>query len=315
VAYLILWQSRLPLDPWEMVTLAVCVALGALSGLLPFFLEYRAATCVAEADRLRAAVLQVQNIEIIGRQIANATAHWQQVNEATHQTAESARQINEAAANTARSFSEFIQKANDTEKSHLRLEVEKLRRAENDWLQILVRILDHIFALYQAGVRSGQANLAEQLGNFQNACRDAARRVGLTVFAAAAGDLFDPEIHQVSDSQPAPVAGSRVAETLATGYSFQGQLVRPALVALQRLEVRKQPDDSDLSVSMISRRHGSSHVVEESPASPPTAEETTAIGANGPAVESVTAEKVAPKAPPEPGAQDLPDADQEQLRL
>ena len=37
----------------------------------------------------------------------------------------------------ARAFQQFLDKANDTERNHLRLEVEKLRRAEGDWLQVL----------------------------------------------------------------------------------------------------------------------------------------------------------------------------------
>ena len=52
----------------------------------------------------------------------------------------------------ARAFGDFLRKSNDAEKSHLRLEVDKLRRSENEWLQILVRILDHIFALHQAAM-------------------------------------------------------------------------------------------------------------------------------------------------------------------
>jgi len=313
VAWFIFWQSRSPLGHWEMVVLAACVALGAWAGVLPFLLEYRAASRWAEADRLRAAALQIGNIEIIGRQIANSSAHWPNVHESTNQTADSARQISEVAASTARSFSEFIQKANDTEKSHLRLEVEKLRRAENDWLQILVRILDQIFALYQAGARSGQPNLAEQLGTFQNSCRDAARRVGLTPFVATAGEPFDPEIHQVADSQVGLTADSRIAETLATGYSFQGQVVRPALVSLQRLEVHKQSADSDLSVSMISRRHGPTHVVDEPPASVPEAVETTADTVDEPTDKSVTPTNEASESTAAPAPQNVPDSDQEQL--
>ena len=55
-----------------------------------------------------------------------------------------------------RQFTEFMQKMNDSEKAALRLEVEKLRRGEGEWLQVLVRILDHVFALHAAAVRSGE---------------------------------------------------------------------------------------------------------------------------------------------------------------
>jgi len=78
--------------------------------------------------------------------------------------------------------------------------------------------------------RSGQPNLIAQMDHFQHACRDAARRIGLTPFTANPSDLFDAQRHQVLDGEPAPPEGATVAETVATGYTFQGRLLRPALV-------------------------------------------------------------------------------------
>jgi molecular chaperone GrpE (heat shock protein) len=129
-----------------------------------------------------------------------------------------------------REFTEFMQKANDGEKATLRLEVEKLRRAEGDWLQVLVHLLDHVHALHTGATRSGQPRLIEQLTNFQNACRDTARRVGLVPFAAAAGEAFDAKRHQLVNGEEMPANGAVIGETLATGFTFQGRLVRPALV-------------------------------------------------------------------------------------
>ena len=233
-AWLIFWQSRTPMTPWETFFCSGSVALGAVLGVAPYLLQYRAAMKLTEADRLTKAVLQIENLEIIGRQITHATAGWQTAHEHATQSVEAARGIAEGITAEARAFSEFLKKANDTEKNHLRLEVDKLRRAENEWLQILVRILDHIFAIYQAAVRAGQASLVEQLGLFQNACRDIARRVGLVPFVAIPGEPYDAKVHQLADAEVVPAAESFVAETVATGYSFQGQLVRPALVTLQR---------------------------------------------------------------------------------
>jgi molecular chaperone GrpE (heat shock protein) len=143
----------------------------------------------------------------------------------------------------ARDFAEFMQKINDTEKATLRLEAEKLHRAEAEWLQIVVRILDHVFALNAGAARSGQKHLIEQLSHFQNACRDSARRVGLVPFVADLAEPFDPQRHQWTDGD-APPAGALVAETMATGYTFQGKLVRPALVRLQGGESSPPPDQT-----------------------------------------------------------------------
>ncbi|HKS38131.1 MAG TPA: nucleotide exchange factor GrpE [Verrucomicrobiae bacterium] len=311
-AFLIYWQSNRPMGQWEILAFVVCTIAANVTGLIPFLLRYRAAARLAEADRLRAAVLQIQNIEIIGRQIAHATANWQNVQDASVKTVDSARQIGEVVASTARAFSDFIQRANDAEKNHLRLEVEKLRRAENDWLQILVRVLDHVFALYQAGARSGQPSVVQQLGNFQNACRDAARRVGLVPFLAISGEPFDPKLHQLADSNDSPTTESRVADTIATGFSYQGTLVRPVLVTLQKLEAHKQPDDAGLSMSMISRRHGSTHTVQDTPPSElpllATDDELKPVaGAN----DVIVSPDGAARSAGEPGEQELADPEQE----
>ncbi len=121
---------------------------------------------------------------------------------------------------------------NDAEKGALRLEVEKLKRIEADWLQVVVRILDHIYSLHTAAARSGQPELASQISHFQNACRDAARRVGLTPFAAEPNEPFDAERHRAHGVETPP-ADAIAAETLAPGVTFQGRLIRPALVRLQ----------------------------------------------------------------------------------
>jgi molecular chaperone GrpE (heat shock protein) len=126
-----------------------------------------------------------------------------------------------------------MKRANDSERATLRLEVEKLRRVEGEWLQVLVRMLDHVYALHQGASRSGQPKLAEQVGSFQMACRDSARRVGLAPFTANEGEPFDAQRHQLVEEGATAPADAVVAETIATGYTFQGRLVRPALVRLR----------------------------------------------------------------------------------
>ena len=256
MAWLIFRQSQSPMTVWDTSLCAGCVALGALLCVSPFLLEYRAAMRLTEADRLASAVLQIENLEILGRQITQATAGWQTAHEHATKSVDAAREIAEAITTEARAFGQFLKKANDTEKSHLRLEVDKLRRAETEWLQILVRILDHVFALYQAALRSGQANLTEQIGQFQNTCRDIARRVGLVPFVAIAGEPYDSKVHQLADASLVAGAEGRVAETLAAGYSFQGQLVRPALVNLQAGASQAPLESSDVSPGRFDARAG-----------------------------------------------------------
>jgi len=228
----LVWQGTLPLGRWEILGAVACVLLGACVAILPFLLDYQVVARLTEAATLRQTIDQLKNAERVATSIREATDNWQAIQEQAGKTAALARGIAEQMAAEVKDFTEFLKKANDTEKAHLRLEVEKLRRAEAEWLQVLVRVLDHVYALHQAGVRSGQPKLADQLTQFQNACRDAARRVGLVPFVPAAGEEFDPQRHQ-TPADPPPAPGARVQETLASGYTFQGRLVRPALVAVQ----------------------------------------------------------------------------------
>ena len=233
VAFWILNHYPHPLPLGAAILLTGCVALAAILGVLPHRMEYQTAVKFAESDGLNNAVTQINKAEVAADQIRNATGQWQGVQEHSAKTVAAAKEISDRISAEAQAFADFMQKANDGEKATLRLEVEKLRRAEGQWLQVLVHLLDHVFALHQAGARSGQPNLEAQLVRFQEACRDAVRRIGVTPFEAAANEVFDAERHQVVEGQPEPAPAARVAQTLAAGYSFQGQIVRKTLVALQ----------------------------------------------------------------------------------
>jgi molecular chaperone GrpE (heat shock protein) len=226
-------ESKLPLALWETALAAVCVAAGTALAVLPFILEYRTVAKLAEAGALASVMAQIQNLEAIAAQISGATGLWQNAQEAADKTAAAARSIADRMSDELKGFAEFMQRANDSEKATMRLEVEKLRRVEGDWLQVLVRMLDHVYALHAGALRSGQPSLIEQVGHFQNACRDTARRVGLTPFAAEPLEPFDPQRHQPLEGDGKPTETGTVAETIAVGYTFQGRLLRHALVRLE----------------------------------------------------------------------------------
>jgi molecular chaperone GrpE (heat shock protein) len=234
-AYFFMLRAPHAIHYWELA--AVCVAFGAGLSLVPFYLDYRAMAKALEINSLGSVGEKMQNLETLSAQIGSATSHWAIIQETVQteagKTIAAARQITEQMAAEARQFSEFMQKMNDSEKATLRLEVEKLHRAEGEWLQVLVRILDHVFALHTAAIRTGDAKFIEPITNFQNACRDTVRRIGLTPFIAAPDEPFNPELHQVAGGKEKPPAGVVVAETAGVGYNFQGKLLRPALVRLR----------------------------------------------------------------------------------
>lgn len=220
-----------PLGIWEMLAITTCGALGAWLAVLPFLKEYEAAVKLAETDRLTETAARLDQLESLAQHIASATSQWQSVQDRAGQTAELAKGIVERLAREAESFAGAVQRTSDGERQTLKLEVEKLRRVEGDWLQATGRVMDHIFALHVAAVRSGQRGLVEQIDRFHGACREALRRVGFMPIVAAPDEPFDPRKHQLPEGgEVAP--GAVIDETLAPGFVFQGRLLRPVIVRL-----------------------------------------------------------------------------------
>lgn len=236
VAAVVVWKAKHPISDFQIGIATGCVALGALLACLPFILEYRATGKLIELNAVSEVSEKIQDLKNFTAQVTAATDQWARVQEITKgnadKTVAAAHQVSENIAAEVRDFTEFQKKMNDAEKGALRLEVEKLRRTEGEWLQVVVRILDHIFVLHNAAARSGQPELAAQIASFQNACRDAARRVGLTLFIAEANEPFDAERHRAHGVENPP-AGALATETLAPGLTLQGRLIRHVLVRLQ----------------------------------------------------------------------------------
>jgi molecular chaperone GrpE (heat shock protein) len=273
-----------PLEAWQGALIVAAVTLGAWVAATPYLVEYRAKVRMAETDTLASTVQQIERLEAVGEEVKLATSQWQTVQEHCQKTVFAAHEISEQMKVEAKNFTEFLQKANDTEKAHLRLEVDKARRAEDEWLQILVRLLDHVYALYSAGARSGQPMLRQQLSQFQGACREIVRRVGLMPLDAQEGEPFDEKRHQLADSgEVSP--GALIAETVATGYTFQGQLLRPPLV---RVKPAVAPESAAATV--------------ETPV-PSSAIETDTTPDIAPAEERAPAEDTSP-VPDQPGQDD-----------
>jgi molecular chaperone GrpE (heat shock protein) len=233
LAGLLLQQGHKPLLGWEAALLITCVAAAAGFWMLPFLRRHQDEQSLAQARVLTDALNQIQKIDQVAAQIVGATNQWREFQQKTDEISASSKSLAGAIAAEAKGFSEFLQKASDSEKAHLRLEAEKLRRAETEWLQVVIHILDHVSALNVAARRSGQPAYAEQIGQFHKSCHDIARRIGLGAVTGREGEPFDPNLHQLRE-KVAPEENTVVGETLVPGYTFQGQLVRRPLVALNQ---------------------------------------------------------------------------------
>lgn len=247
LGWLLFVQGHRPLTGYEVAGVGFCVAFGAWLGVWPFVLRHRAAMRRMETDELTDTVARIRQIDEAARRVEQATNKWQTAQDAADRTAKAAREIAEGMAERQAAFQDFMAKADDRERRNLRLEVEKLRQSETTWLQVLVFIMDHVYALHSAAERSGQHKVAVETGRFQATCLDAVRRVGLTRLDAAAGAPFDPEHHNLPDAETAPAEGepATVVALLAPGYAFQGRLLRKPLVTLRPLpepEILPEPN-------------------------------------------------------------------------
>ena len=248
-AVVILTVKQAALSHSDLLFVVGCIVGAAIFGILPHVLEYRALVQMLQAEGLREVFARMKQIEALAEQISAATGKWMDVRTSADKSVSTAGEITERMTAELKSFTEFMQRADTAEKSNLRLEVDKLRRAEADWVTALVRILDHTFALHQGALRSGLPAVVQQVGHFQHACRDAARRIGLVPYVPEAAEPFDGQRHQLAENGAKPGAGAVVSETLATGYTLQGKVIRPAVVKLR--ENGEAPSAKDDSSALV----------------------------------------------------------------
>ncbi len=250
-AFFIVQNGAKPIGLREVAIMVACVAAGAVLSILPFLIEYRAAVTLCATGTVTDAMEKLQSVEQLATQVTSATNQWNAIQSEAQKAATAAKTVADGMAAELKTFTEFMSRANDAEKGNLRLEVEKLKRGEAEWLQVLVRVLDHVFALHQGAVRSGQQRIIDQIGRFQHSCYDSTRRVGLMPFVATPEEPFDSTKHQLVDEAqklPEDPKEALVGETLATGYTFQGRILRPALVRLQAAKPpeAKKPEEPQL---------------------------------------------------------------------
>ena len=267
VAGTILYYSGSPIAPLNAAICVLAVLAGAGLAIIPFTKEHTASVKLAESESLATTVDQIKELSALANQIQESTGKWQDIEDQANRCVNTAQEMSERMSKEAKDFQEFMTKLNDQEKAHLKLEVDKWRRTESEWIQVLTTILDHVYAFNRAAMRSGQPQLIDKAGNFQRACRDTARRVGLVPFVPQTGDLFDASSHQTNDhdedSGEVP-GGTRITEVTGVGYTYQGKLLRRALVKIDGAEGTEQAASAAPEESEAGRHEGQYQSTQES---------------------------------------------------
>ena len=220
--------------PWGTATVALVVggvAAGAWVLATPFLRDQEAAASLSEQGGLADTLQQVRQIEAAATVIASGSSHIQSAHQALERARAASEEVAARFAEERKSLSEIHARTLDQERQTMRVELDKLRRGEEETVRVLCHLLDHNYAVFQAGQRSGQPALAQQLGQYRAACLDAVRRLGLAAHEARPGEAFDPSRHEAAEGHRAEPGGV-VQGTVACGYTFRGMGIRPIIVTL-----------------------------------------------------------------------------------
>lgn len=227
-----LHEGRLP---WAAATAALVVggvAAGAWVLATPFLRDHDAATRRSEQEILADTLQQVRQVETAASGISTSAGHIQSAQQALERARAASEQVVARLDEQRQSLAELQSRTLDHERQTMRIELEKLRRGEEESVRVLCHLLDHNYAVFQAGQRSGQPTLAQQLAQYRAACLDAVRRLGLAAHEARPGEAFEPSRHEPAEGHQAG-PGAVVAGTVACGYTFRGKGIRPIIVAIE----------------------------------------------------------------------------------
>jgi len=228
------WLAHSGRIPWSLSVagiIAATVGAGAWVLVTPFLRDQDAELRLREQDGLADTLRQVQQLEKAAASIAAGASSLQSGQQSLQRAEAAAGALVQQLATERKSFAEAIQRTQDQEKQDLRLELDKLRRGEDETIRVICHLLDHNYAVFQASQRSTQPGIAQQLAQYRAACLDAVRRLGVVAHEATPGEGFNPDFHQTLDGSTPPI-DSRIAGTLACGYTVRGLAVRPIIVSV-----------------------------------------------------------------------------------
>lgn len=249
VAFCILALGSRPLTGMELVAVVFCVSAGAISLIYPFKRRLDHESQAEQAMAFKSSVSRLSGIEDLASRIEIATSRWTEIESKAEQSLSTSKEISEEMIGESESFKEFIRNASSEETQHLRLMVEKLKKAEKEWVHIIMAMMDHATALKWAAQRSSNPNLIQQITNYHSQLVEIARQVGLVIYEPSPGEVYDSELHQPASSDESIESGDNITVPRSAGFKFRGVILRKALVSSKPVEAgaaaSSSPDGAD----------------------------------------------------------------------
>lgn len=236
----LIFGSR-PMTIIELIVITFCVTAGAWVMIYPFKRRADIDLQLAQNRAINQSVAKLSNLESLVARIESASGNWSGIQEKAEQCLGSSKEMAEAMIKESESFKQFLETATNEELQHLRLLLDKMKKAEKDWANIIMAMLDHSTALKWAAKRSNNPNLIEQITNFQAQQVEIARQIGLVIFEPNTGDTFDEEIHQPASSDEVINNGDIIALPRSAGFKFRGVILRKALVSCNKEDQTQFP--------------------------------------------------------------------------
>lgn len=246
-----------PMTITELLVVAFCVTAGAWCMIYPFKRRSDIELQVAQNQAINQSVAELNNLDSLVARIETASGNWAGIQEKAEQSLHSSQEMTSAMIKESESFKGFLQTAASEELQHLRLLLDKMKRAEKDWVDKVVAMLDHSTALKWAAQRSNNLNLIQQITNFQSKQVEIARQVGLILLEPKNGDSFDEELHQPASNDESIGNGDIITAPKSAGFKFRGVVFRKALVTCKNEELAQQlnPSQSTTFNSEESQNH------------------------------------------------------------
>ena len=233
--------------PWSLglaAVIAAAVMAGAWILITPFLRDHDARLKLQEQAGLADTVAQIRQMEKVAASVATTSNQVASSQTGLTNAIEASRSLVGVMHEERQAFTEFLQRRDDQERQTMRLELDKLRRGEEETMKEICHLLDHNYAVFLAGQRSGQPAVAQQLANYRAVCLDSVRRLGIVAHEAVVGEGFNPDFHQTWDGQP-PAPESRITGTVACGYTIRSLPVRPIIVSVDTAVPGKAEVTSD----------------------------------------------------------------------
>lgn len=213
--FLLLVAALIPLvaDPGQPVIFSLivgCIALAALVALVPFLLDYAAASAESAQLLEARAGAQIARLEAASEALARAAAQVQSVEAAVHKAAKDAETLPYRMQEKLAEFNQALAEKEDEQRSALEQELTELRAAQADQLKAAANRIKETIGELTALEKNARAQLAASeaaAAKLAGAGHDAAARIESALDAALA--RLDSKLAEFAAATEKPARRSR----------------------------------------------------------------------------------------------------------